>query len=56
MANPNLFTNAELETIKTKDDEIKDLKNKIGKYDWENVSKSLTIDNVYYRKECKSLY
>ena len=45
----------ELLKIKTKDDEIKDLKNGTEKHDYENLLKSLKIDNEYYRKKYKSL-
>ena len=36
--------------VKTKDDEIKDLKYKAEKHDYENILKSLEIDNDYYKK------
>ena len=41
--------------IKTKDDEIKDLKYKTEKHDHENILKSLKIDNEYCKKKYKSL-
>ena len=36
--------------VKTKDDEIKELKYKAEKHDYENISKNLEIDNDYYKK------
>ena len=45
----------ELLKIKTRDDEIKNLKNQTEKHDHENVLKSLKIDNEYYKKKYKSL-
>ena len=50
---PNLNIDPELLKIKTKDDEIKDLKYKTEKHDYENISKSLKIDSEYYRKKYK---
>ena len=41
--------------IKTKDDEIKNLKYKTERHDNENLLKSLKIDNEYYKKEYKSI-
>ena len=41
--------------MKTKDDEIKGLKNKTEKHDNENILKSLKIDNEYYKKKYKGL-
>ena len=56
MAYPNLQNeDQELIKIKTKDDEIKDLKNKKEKHDHENILKSLKIDNDHYRKKCNPL-
>ena len=37
------------------DDEIKNLKYKTAKHDYEIVLKSLKIDNDYYKKKYKSL-
>ena len=45
----------ELIKIKTKDDEIKDLKNKTETHDHENHLKSLKIDNEKYNKSYESL-
>ena len=52
---PNLNNEPELFKIKTKDDEIKDLKYKTEKHDLENILKSLKIDNDYYKKKYKSI-
>ena len=54
---PNIKINNEPELIgiKTKDDEIKDLKYKTEKHDFENIVKSLKIENDYYKKNYKSL-
>ena len=41
--------------IKTRDDEIKNLKYQNEKHDHENIINSLKIDNEYYKKKCKSL-
>ena len=41
--------------VKTKDDEIKDLKYKTEKHDYENILKNLEIDNDYYKKKYKSI-
>ena len=41
--------------IKTRDDEIKNLKYQTEKHDYENILKSLKIDNEYYKKNCKNL-
>ena len=46
---PNLNYDPQLLKIKTKDDEIKDLKYELEKHDHENLSKSLKIDNEYYK-------
>ena len=54
-ANPNLNNDPEMLKIKTKDDEIKDLKYKTEKHDHENILKSLKIDNEYYKKKYKKL-
>ena len=45
----------ELLKIKTKDDEIKELKYIYEKHDHEKIIKSLKIDNEYYKKKYKSL-
>ena len=53
---PNLKTNdVELLKIKTRDDEIKNLKYQTEKHDHENIIKSLKVDNEYYKKKYKSL-
>ena len=49
---PNLNNEPELLKIKTRDDEIKNLKYQTEKH--ENILKSLKIDNEYYKKEYKS--
>ena len=53
--NPNLNNEPELIKIKTRDDEIKDLRYKTETHDHENILKSLKIDNEYFRKKYKSL-
>ena len=45
----------ELLKIKTRDDEIKNLKYQNEKHDHENILKSLKIDIEYYKKKYKSL-
>ena len=53
---PNLKSeDVELLKIKTRDDEIKNLKNQTEKHDHENILKSLKIDNEYYKKKYKNL-
>ena len=52
---PNLKNEPELLKIKTRDDEIKNIKFQTEKYDHENILKSLKIDNEYYKKKYKSL-
>ena len=52
---PDLKNEPELLKIKTRDDEIKNLKNQTEKHDYENILKSLKVDNEYYRKKYKSL-
>ena len=47
---PNIKNEPELVRIKTRDDEIKNLKYQIEKHDHENILKSLKIDNEYYKK------
>ena len=41
--------------IKTRDDEIKNLKDQTEKYDFDNILKSLKNDNQNYKKKYKSL-
>ena len=48
---PNLNNDPELLKIKTKDDEIKDLKYKTGKHHHENILKFPKLDNDYYMKK-----
>ena len=52
---PDLKNEPELLKIKTRDDEIKNLKYQTEKHDHENILKSLKSDNEYYRKKYKSL-
>ena len=52
---PILNNEAELLKITTKDDEIRTLKYKPEKHDYENILKSLRNDNENYRKEYTSL-
>ena len=50
---PNLNNEPELLKIKTRDDEIKNLKYQTEKHDHENIVKSLKIDNENYKKKLK---
>ena len=50
-----LDNDQELLKIKTKDDEIKDLKVKTEKHNHENILKTPNIDNDFYQKKYKSL-
>ena len=52
---PNLNSDPELLKIKTRDDEIKNLKHQNEKHDHENILKSLKSDNESYKKKYKSL-
>ena len=52
---PNINNEPELLKIKTRDDEIKNLKYQTEKHDHDNILKSLKIDNNYYKKKYKSL-
>ena len=52
---PDLKNDVELLKIKTRDDEIKNLKYQSEKHDFENILKSLKRDNEYYKKKYKSL-
>ena len=52
---PNLNSEPELLKIKTRDDEIKNLKYQTEKHDHENILKSLKSDNESYKKKYKSL-
>ena len=51
---PNLNNEPEILKIKTRDDEIGNLKNQTEKHDQENILKTLKIDNEYYKKKYKS--
>ena len=52
---PDLKNEPEVLKIKTRDDEIKNLKYQTEKHDHENILKSLKVDNEYYKKKYKSL-
>ena len=52
---PDLKNEPELLKIKTRDDEIKNLKYQTEKHDHENILKSFKVDNEYYKKKYKSL-
>ena len=52
---PDLKNEPELLKIKTRDDEIRNLKYHTEKHDHENILKSLKIDGEYYKKKYKSL-
>ena len=52
---PDLKNEPELLKIKTRDDEIKHLKYQNEKHDFDNILKSLKVDNEYYKKKYKSL-
>ena len=52
---PDLKNEPEFLKIKTRDDEIKNLKYQTEKHDHENILKSLKIDNEYYKKKYKGL-
>ena len=52
---PDLKNDVELLKIKTRDEEIKNLKYQTEKHDHENILKSLKSDNDYYKKKYKSL-
>ena len=52
---PDLKNEPELLKIRTRDDEIKNLKYQTEKHDHENLLKSLKVDNEYYKKKYKSL-
>ena len=52
---PDIKIEPELLKIKTRDDEIKNLKYQTKKHDYENILKSLKVDNEYYKKKYKSL-
>ena len=50
MTNPNLNNDPELLKIKTKADDIKELKNKTETHDYEKILRSPVIDSKYYKK------
>ena len=52
---PDIKNEPELLKIKTRDDEIKNLKYQTEKHDHENILKSLKSDNEYYKKKYKNL-
>ena len=52
---PNLNIEPEFLKIKTRDEEIKILKDQTEKHDHEKILNSLKIDNEYYKKKCKNL-
>ena len=52
---PDLKNEPELLKIKTRDDEIKNLKYQTEKHDHEKFLNSLKIDNEYYKKKYKNL-
>ena len=55
MTYPNLNIEPELLKLKTRDDEIKNLKYQQEKHDHENILKSLKSDSESYKKKYKSL-
>ena len=52
---PNLNNEPEMLNIKTRDDDVKNLKYQTEKLDHESILKSLKIDNEYYKKKNNSL-
>ena len=52
---PDLKNEPELLKIKTRADEIKNLKYQTEKHDYEKILKSLKVDNEYYKKKYKNL-
>ena len=52
---PDIKNDVELLKIRSRDDEIKNLKYQTEKHDYENILKSLKSDNQYYTKKYKSL-
>ena len=51
----DLKNEPELLKIRTRDDEIKNLKYQTEKHDHENILRSLKVDNEYYKKKYKNL-
>ena len=54
MTYPNLNIDPELLKLKVKDDEIKELKYRLEKHDYENILKTRKIDSEYYKKKYRS--
>ena len=52
---PDLKSEPELLKIKTRDDQLKELQYRTEKHDYENILKSLKVDNEYYKKKYKNL-
>ena len=52
---PDLKNEPELLKIKTKHDQLEELQYKTEKHDFDNILKSLKVDNDYYKKKYKSL-
>ena len=52
---PDLKNDIDLLKIKTKDDQFRELQYKTEKHDYENILKSLKVDNEYYKKKYKGL-
>ena len=52
---PDIKNDVELLKIRSRDEEIKNLKYQTEKHDYENILKSLKSDNQYYTKKYKSL-
>ena len=48
---PDLKNDVELLKIKSKDDQLKELQYKTERHDYENILKSLKVDNEYYKKK-----
>ena len=54
-AYPNLINEPKILNMKTRDDEIKQLKNQTKKHDLDNIIKPLKNEKEYYKKKYKSL-
>ena len=52
---PKVNKELELLKIKTRDDEIENLKNQREEHDHQMILKSFKVDNEYYKKKYKSL-
>ena len=46
---PDLMKEPKLLKMKTRDDQLKDLRYRSEKHDYENIIKSLKIDNEYFK-------